>query len=277
MTLQQAIDEAFRTHWEVHCKPATVRAIRGTLAAQCGEILDLELSELTHARLTEWHIQAGSRFPVAANRALSYLSKALTLAVRRGDIPANPASGIRRFREKPADRYLTKAEIARLARELGDDAPSRVLRFLLLTGLRSSEARGLRWDDVATDGSTADLRDTKTGARTITLSAAALDAMGPGVRGWVFPGRKGDKMGAGELWRAWRRIRKRAGLEDVRIHDLRHTFASLQLEAGTHIEVIRSLMGHASITTTQRYLHTEREQEARRGIGISRTAGSLWS
>ena len=252
-----------RTHWEVHCKPATVRAISGTLAAQCGEILGLELLELTHARLTEWHIQAGSRTPVAANRALSYLSKALALAVRRGDIQANPASGIRRFREKPADRYLTKAEIAQLARELGDDAPSRVLRFLLLTGLRSSEARGLRWGDVAADGKTAELRDTKTGARTITLSAAALGVMGPVGIGWVFPGRNGQRMGAGGLWRAWRRIRKRAGLEDVRIHDLRHTFASLQLEAGTHIEVIRSLMGHASITTTQRYLHTEREQEAR--------------
>ena len=263
MRLQEAIDEAMRTHWEVHCKPSTVQAIRGTLAKQCGGLLELELGQISHQSLTEWHIEAGKRTPVAANRALSYLSKALNLAVRRGDIQANPASGVRRFREKPADLYLSKAELCRLAPELGSDTPSRVLRMLLLTGLRSSEVRGLRWCDISPDGLEAELVDTKTGARTVALSTAAGACMGPRGDGYVFPGRDGGRMNSGEIWRAWRRVRAAAGLDGVRIHDLRHTFAALQVQAGTHVEVIRSLMGHASITTTQRYMHSGREQEAR--------------
>ena len=273
MTLQEAIDQAMRTHWDVHCKPSTVKAIRGTLAKQCGPILGLGLDALTHQALTEWHIQAGERTPVAANRALSYLSKALSLAVRRGDIPANPASGVRRFREKPADRYLSKLELARLAAELGSDVHSRALRFLLLTGLRSSEARGLRWRDVSPDGLEAELVDTKTGARTVALSPAAVACMGARGDGYVFPGRDGGRMDSGELWRAWKRVRAAAGLDGVRIHDLRHTFAALQVQAGTHVEVIRSLMGHASITTTQRYMHAGREQEAHALDAVAKMIG----
>jgi integrase len=121
-----------------------------------------------------------------------------------------------------------------------------------------SEATGLRWVDL--EPGQAHISESKTGARTVALSSFAekIATSQPRSGAYIFGG---DRLTSSQVWYAWRKIRASCQLEDVRIHDLRHTFASLHVMAGTHPEVLRSLMGHASITTTQRYMHVDREQE----------------
>jgi len=203
--------------------------------------------------------------PVQANRTLALLSKMFSLAERWGLRPANsnPCRGIERFPEKRRERFLSGAEIARLGAVLDEverQDPFVVLaiRLLLLTGARRDEVLTLRWSDVDFERSALRLPDSKTGAKVIPLGPAALELLVTAPRlesnPYVIPGRRegGRLVGA---HRPWVRIREKAGLGDVRLHDLRHSFASVGAAAGLGLPVLGALLGHSHPATTARYTH----------------------
>ena len=132
------------------------------------------------------------------------------------------------------------------------------IRLLMLTGCRCGEILDLRWEDVHLAASELRLRDSKTGPRAVPLSPAAARVLAelPRVAGnpWVIVGRKpGGRLS--QITYHWHRVRARAGLEDVRVHDLRHSFASRALALGESLTMIGRLLGHSKIQTTARYAH----------------------
>ncbi len=201
--------------------------------------------------------------PATANRALPVLSIVFREAERLGLRPenSNPCAGIRRYRAPGRNRFLVPEEIHRLGAALGDhesDAPEAVslVRLLVLTGCRQGEIRHLRWADYR-EGNLY-LPDSKAGPRTVWLSAAGRRVLAGLDRRstWVFPARRSDgPMRTETLYRHWRRIRHRADLADVRLHDLRHTYASFALGQGESVLTIGRLLGHRDPATTLRYLH----------------------
>ena len=136
------------------------------------------------------------------------------------------------------------------------------IRLLILTGCRKSEILTLRWEEVALDEAELRLADSKTGARVVSLSGPAVKLLAglPRLPGnpWVLPGRKpGTHLR--KLDDAWNTVRSRAGLDGVRLHDLRHSFASRALALGEGLPMIGRLLGHARIETTSRYAHLARD------------------
>ncbi len=201
--------------------------------------------------------------PAAANRALPVLSAVFREAERLGFRPANsnPCAGVRRYRAPGRCRFLTVAEIRRLGTVLAErerkarDAVA-LVRLLILTGCRQGELRHLRWDDYR-EGNLY-LRDGKTGPRTVWLSGASRRVLATlrKTSVWVFPARRDDgPMCTETLYRHWRGIRVAAGLPDVRLHDLRHSYASFALRRGETVLTIGRLLGHRDAATTLRYLH----------------------
>ena len=179
---------------------------------------------------------------------------------------------MRRYRTRSRERFLKPEEYARLGRVLfeaeaeGTLAASGVaaIRLLLLTGCRTNEILTLRWDDVDRTAGELRLRDSKTGARQAPLTPAVEGVLArlPRIEGnpWVIPGQKpgAHLKGLGHLWR---RLQARAGLEDMRVHDCRHSFASQALALGEGLPVIGRLLGHQKATTTARYAHLARDTE----------------
>ena len=175
-----------------------------------------------------------------------------------------------KFRERPRDRFLTEEEFRRLGRVL-DEAETRergavhavaAIRLLLLTGCRKGEILNLLWDRVDLEANELRLPDAKTGPRTISLSpeAAGVLAAVPRVDGnpFVIPGKiKGKAMR--NLNNPWEIVCERAGLEDVRIHDARHSYASQALALGESLPMIGRLLGHTQVQTTARYAHLARD------------------
>jgi integrase len=207
------------------------------------------------------------------------------LAERWGMRPegTNPCRHVKRFRENRRERFLSEVELARLGTAIAEVAVRAgagviaALRLLILTGARKGEIQNLCWDEVDLQAGTLRLKDSKTGAKTIQLGAAALEILARRERKrtvWVFPGRSGAK--PIELSGAWQQIRARAGLADVHLHDLRHTYASTGVNAGMSLPVIGALLGHTRSETTRRYAHLSNDpiREAAERIG-SKIAAAL--
>lgn len=201
----------------------------------------------------------------AAAKSTTLLGVILAFAMRRGIVAANPARGIKKFRDRKSERYLSAEELARLgdaltAAEREGEHPSAItaLRLLTLSGCRKSEILTLRWDDVDFERSCLRMPDTKTGRKDVPLGAPALELLAslPRLEGNPFVC-FGERTGGHfvGLQKVWERVRTRAGLEGLRIHDLRHTFASVGAAAGDSLLVIGALLGHRDQATTQRYAH----------------------
>ncbi|MGM0574641.1 MAG: tyrosine-type recombinase/integrase [Myxococcota bacterium] len=200
-----------------------------------------------------------------ATRTVGMLGSIFTFAVARGLRPDNPARGVKRFPDQKRERFLSEVERARLGEALSEAEaegvnPSAInaIRLLALTGCRRSEVLGLRWEWVDFDFGCLRLPDSKTRAKVVPLGAPAAKLLGrlPRVEGnpHVFPGAEPGEPFKG-LQKVWRRIRERAGLEDVRLHDLRHTFASVGAEGGSSLVIIGAILGHRHAATTSRYAH----------------------
>jgi integrase len=206
--------------------------------------------------------------PYQANRVMALLSKMFNLAERWGLRPdgTNPCRHVEKYKEAKRERFLSPEELARLGSALAEleqevlELPSTItaVRLLILTGCRREEVLGLKWEHV--DLATASLRlpDSKTGAKTVYLNQPALEVLAqtPRLEGnpFVCPGLKPGEHLVG-LPKAWGRIQKRAGVEGVRLHDLRHSFASVGAAAGLGLPIIGALLGHTQAATTQRYAH----------------------
>ena len=182
----------------------------------------------------------------------------------------NPCRSVTRYPQRKRERFLTDTEFTRLGQVLDDvdteggasASAVAALRLLMLTGCRKSEILTLRWEYVVLDASELRLPDAKTGARIVPLSPSAVRLLAglPCQNGnpWVIPGRKpGTHMR--DLDDAWEILRSRAGLRDVRIHDLRHSFASRALALGESLPMIGKLLGHRKVDTTARYAHLARD------------------
>ena len=201
--------------------------------------------------------------PVAGDRSMPVLSVILREAEAMGLRPedSNPCLRIPRYRRKGRERFLSDEEIRRLSACLSAHSerwPEHVaaIRLLLLTGCRKGEILTLRWADYR-EGHLF-LRDSKTGPRTVWLSQPArsvLDAIARTSR-WMFPtSHQGRPRGPGWLHHFWCKVRIETDLRDVRLHDLRHTHASLALRQGETVLTIGRLLGHGNPETTLKYTH----------------------
>ncbi len=225
------------------------------------------MADVSRSDVARLHVAMRDR-PYLANRMLALLSMLFNLAERWGVRPdgTNPCRHVERFREARRERFLSAAELARLGAVLveveraGSEPWQAVgaIRLLLFTGRRHGEALGLAWTDVDLERGRLALRDSKTGAKSFPLPAPALDVLShlPRIEknAHVFPGRFGEGHFVG-LTHVWQRIRKRAGLADVRIHDLRHAFASVGVQSGESLPIIGAMLGHSSPGMTARYAH----------------------
>ena len=262
-TLFETVAEAvFRRHARVW-KAGTLRVNRGYLNRQILPTFSgRDITEITQTDVRQWFASHRAT-PVAADRSMPVLSVIFREAEHMGLRPegSNPCRGIRRYRRKGRERYLSNGELHRVAAILSareKEKPLQVaaVRLLLLTGCRHNEIRTLRRSDYR-DGHLF-LRDSKTGPRTVWLSQAAREVLEgiPGSTAQLFPGLKGNRT-RNHSWlkRFWHKVRTEAGLSDVRLHDLRHTYASFALKQGASVLVIGRLLGHANPDTTLKYTH----------------------
>ena len=271
-TVAELAERYLAEYVSVRCKPRTVKTLRSVVGRHIVLALGkMPISAVERKHVVELH-QRLSATPAAANHAVRALSAMFRLAGEWGLAPEgmNPCRAIAEYPVGRRERFLTEAELDRLGRALdeveteGRASASAVaaIRLLLLTGCRKSEILGLRWEEVALDEAELRLSDTKTGARVVSLSGPAVKLLAalprlPGVP-WVIPGRKPGAH-LRKLDDAWQAVRSRAGLHDVRLHDLRHSFASRALALGEGLSMIGKLLGHARIETTSRYAHLARD------------------
>ena len=260
-TLFEAVAEtAFRRHGR-NWKESTLSVNRQYLRNQILPwFRGRQIAEITVQDVRDWFASLHAT-PVAADRSMPVLSVIMKVAEADGLRPegSNPCRGIRRYRRRNRDRFLSDAEFGRLGEALREARPSpavSIIRLLALTGCRSSEIRTLRWTDYR-DGHV-HLRDGKTGPRTVWLSSAAREVLDglPRTSPWVFPsGRAGGPVSGSALNWAWSGVRTEAGLKDVRLHDLRHSYASLAVTGGETVLTVGRLLGHGDPETTLKYVH----------------------
>ena len=245
-----------RAHrWKPSTRKSNLHLLRRTILPCLG---GMRVAEVNRANVQRW-FDSLSGTPGVANRALPVLSVMMTAAELWDLRPqgSNPCRNMRRYRMKPRERFLPGDELKRLGFVLdhaGDRQAAAAIRLLLFTGARSSEIAGLRWDWI--QGSRAVLPDSKTGPKSIQLPAPARAVLAalPRECEFVFPNRKGDGPMT-DLGQRWLALRKLAGLEDVRIHDCRHTYASHAVMSGLDLYTVGRLLGHADTGSTERYAH----------------------
>ena len=271
-TVAELAERYMTEHVRVRCKPTTVRQCRHTLDRHLLPTLGpVRLGEIGRERVAALHY-ALHETPVMANKVVDMLSRLFYMAELWGIAPegGNPCRFVRKYQEKSCERFLSEEEFRRLGRTLdeveaeGKVHPSAVaaFRLLMLTGCRRNEILTLRWEDVDLDAGELRLRDAKTGARSVALSPAARRVLAGVPRlpdnPWVISGVKpGARLS--NLNNGWLVVRKRADLEDVRIHDLRHSFASRALALGESLPMIGKMLGHRKVQTTARYAHLARD------------------
>lgn len=230
------------------------------------------------------HSEMSSK-PGAANRMLALLSKMLSVAIENDWRQDNPCLKIHRYPERRIERFLSTEEIGLLKKSLDvdeDRCAAIAIEFLLMTGVRLNEALNAKWVDLSNiglDNATFTLRGGGQKGERGYRSDVILPIM-PAASWmllnwrksteeseWVFPSER--KLGGRRqcIKKAWRRIRSRALLDDVRLHDLRHTFASVAINAGVPLAAIGGALNHRDARTTQRYAHLNAETV--RGVGIA--------
>ena len=271
-TVADLAERYMEQHVSAHCRESTTVSIRKLLDRYVlPEFGRLSLMAVKRDRVAAFHVRC-NRTPSAANQVVALIARMYRKASDWGIVPdgTNPCRGIGKHRERKRDRFLTDTEFHRLGEVLSDVEANggasahavAAIRLLMLTGCRKNEILTLKWEMVDLGSGELRLPDTKTGPRTVPLSAPAVRVLAelPRIQGnpWVIPGQKpGTHMI--NLNTPWRFVRKRAGLEDVRLHDCRHSFASRALALGESLPAIGKLLGHSHIRTTERYAHLARD------------------
>ena len=247
-------------------KPSTLRCVESLLRSQLLPAFgDLPLDRIARADVDAWFERASARSPGNANKALALLRQIMNHAVDDSHADRNPARLTRSNPRPRLTRFLSAEEIVRLHEALDAcvaERPDRemqaeILRLLLYTGCRKSEIKDLRWSEVC--GDTLRLANAKAGPRTVFLSAdarAVIERQRRAREGtFVFPSPVVPGKPLGNELSLWHRVRKRAGLADVRLHDLRHTYASQAVMSGVPLPVVARLLGHSEPRMTMRYAH----------------------
>jgi integrase len=257
----------FSDHAAMKKKPSSVRMDRINLRKHILPIFGRKrLDTIGRADVIRLH-QSMRATPGAANRCLALLSKMMNLAERWGERPdgSNPCRHVEKFRESKRNRFLLAAELARLGaacqrcEQDGTISPSflALVRLLIFTGARLSEIQKAQWNWVDFESGVLRLPDSKSGAKSIMLPTPALDVLARLVR---FDGNPYIITGKGnrylvDVWKQWAILREVAELNDVRLHDLRHSFASIGAAGGMSLNIIGGLLGHRQTQTTLRYAH----------------------
>jgi integrase len=265
-TVAALCERFFQAHVMERCKPSTQGEYRRAIDMFINPALgSFKLLDLERKDVAELHHKFRDK-PYQANRTLGVLSKMFNLAEIWGLRPdgSNPCRHVPKYREHKRERYLSQVELQRLGNVLADaelngtETPHIIaaFRLLILTGCRLGEIQTLQWGFITDQGM--ELPDTKTGARRIPLPSAARAVLSTLARvdgnPYVIVGKVAGKH-ATDFQHPWRRIRERAGLTGVRIHDLRHTYASNAVSSGMPIQMVGRLLGHTQIQTTMRYAH----------------------
>jgi integrase len=277
-TVDQLADRYLAEYAEPHKKQRSVEEDRRNLKLHIRpELGALKVSALARQDILKLHHKMRAT-PGAANRVQALLSKMFGLAEEWGIRPegSNPCRRIKKFEESSRERFLTTYELQRLGLALREaerdgEHPSGIgiIQLLLFTGCRRSEILTLQWSFVDLERCCLRLPDSKTGAKVVRLGAPALDLLSGLPRfasPFVFPAARGvnkspdreRRVGAGHfvgIERIWQRVRARAGIGDVRLHDLRHTFASWSVMGGATLHMTGALLGHRQAGTTMRYAH----------------------
>ena len=262
-TFQQYVDEAYLPH-----ATAAKRSVEWDVSKLKHHMLPLFakslLSEITRHDIQRYHnnIKA-SHCPSTANRHLSLLHRMFKLAVDWGMLEQNPAAGVKKFQENnERHRYLSRDEIKRFVMAL-EQEPNRVLAhlfaFLLSTGARKQEALSAKWEHIDLQQGLWYIPMSKSGKhRHVVLNNVALSLLSQmgSVSGnpYLFPGRVAGAA-INNPNKAFARVLEDAGIEDFRLHDLRHTHASIAINGGATLYDVQHLLGHASSKTTTRYAH----------------------
>ena len=272
LTVAVLTERFMRMHVEQHCKPRTVTTYRSVLDGHILPALGAKaVSAVGPKDITALHRALGDT-PGTANSAVRVVSAMFGRAEAWELIAPgrNPCRSVRPYKLRSCERFLTPDEYRRLGQAMREaqadgSVPSAVVAailLLMLTGCRKSEILTLRWKHVVLEAGELRIPDSKTGARVVPLSPAAVKVLAalprPPGNPWVIPGRRPDTH-LRALADAWKVIRARAGLKGVRIHDLRHTFASRALALGESLPMIGKLLGHSQMETASRYAHLARD------------------
>ena len=246
----------YRAMWKNHIQP---------------EFGTSKIKDISRKEIIALHLRVSKKSPYTANRLVAMLSKLFNMAEKwelRAD-GVNPCRHVERNPENKRERYLGSEEIAALGKALRDGLAlqeenhymAAAIQLLLLTGARVSEILGTRWEWVDLDRRVINLPDSKTGAKQLFLSEPAVVVIRglselPRSKGqpFVIRGRSIAKP-FDNLRKVWRRVSKRAGISGARLHDLRHTAASIGVNGGLTLPIIGKLLGHTQVSTTQRYAH----------------------
>tara|TARA_R110001606_G_C15403197_1_gene653521 strand:+ start:195 stop:1532 length:1338 start_codon:yes stop_codon:yes gene_type:complete len=288
ISISDLSDAFFVQHVEAKRKPATQTLYRHILESYVVPRFGRRhASQLRTSDLARMHAEMSDK-PILANRALAVVAAMFKFGWRNGLISSdgNPARDIERYKEKSRERFLSHEELERLGRAIAvaenvgvdrkiyatgetqkhipksggktkiDAGAAAALKLLLLTGCRKQEILKLRWDQIDIRAGLARLSDSKTGAKPIYLNSVAvevlksIDRVGP----FVFPGNDPAKPRV-DLKRPWLMVTEEADLQGLRLHDLRHTFASFGAAAGLGLPIIGKLLGHADTRMTEKYAH----------------------
>ena len=242
------------------------RRINKHVVPELGSML---LIDTRRSDLVRLHQKIGKKAPYEANQILALIGSIFAKAEEWGYVPEghpNPSRGVQKFQERSRDRWLRPEEVVRLFKAVGQEQDPFVraaVLVYLLTGLRKGELLSIRWSDVDFERRELHLPNTKSGrSHSVPLSspAVALLRQLPRQEGspWVFPG-KGDRPRA-DIKVPWVRIRKAAGLEDIRLHDLRRTVGSWMAQAGVPLQVIGQVLNHTRPEVTRIYARLAENQ-----------------
>ncbi len=273
-------------------KPATIQNYEINIRKHAIPFIGpLKLTEITRTEIQQLHSTIGRRTKIQANRSVETISAVYRYAQTLGIVEEgyNPTNGIKSFKETPRTRYLSEDEFMRLGAAIrlaetegipwglsanGFTSKHTVkyqnrktvffigatdtIRLLMFTGCRLREILNLTWPEVDLERGLLFLADSKTGARTVVLNQVAMEILERQDRCgiYVFPSEFSDTPRA-DLNKPWRAIRRHAGVEDLRLHDLRHSFASVGAGAGMGLPIVGALLGHKQAATTERYAHLD--------------------
>ncbi|HEY1979304.1 MAG TPA: tyrosine-type recombinase/integrase [Xanthobacteraceae bacterium] len=307
--LSITVEDLSRAFFEEHVKPkrkvATASIYEHALEKHIiPELGRIRVDRLTRPMVASFHLRM-KRTPSMANYAIAVIASMFSFAQKQGYVVegTNPAARIEKFPEQHRQRFLTSDELSRIgdalreaetigiAWEIDESKPTSkhlprpenrrtafgiypvaAIRLLLLTGCRLREVLNLKWDYVDFGRGIIFLPDSKTGQKPIILNAPALDLLGslPRVGPFVFPGNNPERP-RHDLKRIWSAVCQRSEIVGVRIHDLRHTFASVGAGNGMGLPIVGKLLGHTQPSTTARYAHLDADPVRRASQSIGQT------
>ncbi len=287
LSLSQVCDEYFEYGCE-HKKASTIEADRYRVERHIRPILGkLKADDISQADITKFMKKVAAGYtPKAtktksrgrtvfsggkgtANRTVGLLGGIFSFAVVQGYCAANPVHGVKKYQEGKRERFLSDSEYTRIGEAIRrlegngvNELALKALQMLMMTGCRKGEITTLRWENIDWDNNNLQLPGTKTGYRNILMSEDGMDKL-KGLMAnatseeWVFPNSKGGPLK--DLRKTWLTVLEHAELQDVRIHDLRHSFASAAMREGVSLYEVGKILGHKCQETTARYAHLSDE------------------